>query len=96
MSSLSILLAGGYLSASVLSFLDHAVDKHAARRGARRTPERRLLLLGLLGGWPGGLLAQHWLRHKTAKASFRWRFRGVVAANLAVLAGAVLSFRQYF
>jgi uncharacterized membrane protein YsdA (DUF1294 family) len=96
MSSSLIFLAGGYLLASVMSFVDHALDKRAARRGARRTPERRLLLLGLLGGWPGGLLAQHWLRHKTAKASFRWRFRGVVLANLALLAAGVLSFQQYF
>ena len=69
--------------------------------GTKRPPgsgraESRLLLLGLLGGWPGGLLAQHWLRHKTAKAAFRWRFRCAVAGNLALLAGVVLSFRQYF
>ena len=46
------------LVASLLCFLAYAWDKAAARRGAWRTPERTLLGLGLLGGWPGGLLAQ--------------------------------------
>ena len=89
-----ILLA--YLLASIACFASYAIDKSAARRNGRRTPERRLLLLGLLGGWPGGLLAQRWLRHKTAKASFQWRFWCSVLANLGLLLAAVLSFPDLF
>jgi uncharacterized membrane protein YsdA (DUF1294 family) len=73
-----------YLGASVLCFAFYARDKSAARaRGRRRTPERTLLLLGLAGGWPGAVLAQQWLRHKSAKPSFRAKFWMTVVVNVA-------------
>lgn len=72
--------------ASVVCFIAYALDKSAARRGQRRTPERSLLLLGLCGGWPGALLAQRWLRHKSSKTSFQLKFWLTVAINLAALA----------
>jgi uncharacterized membrane protein YsdA (DUF1294 family) len=72
-----------YVLASVVCFALYARDKAAARRGDRRTPERDLLLLGLAGGWPGALLAQQWLRHKTVKMPFRYLFWLTVGVNLA-------------
>ena len=78
-------LAALYAVASVACFTAYAIDKRAAVRKRRRTPERTLLLLGLACGWPGGLLAQSWLRHKSSKASFLLRFWLTVAANLAAL-----------
>jgi len=78
-----------YAAASALCFALYAVDKAAARAGRRRTPERTLLLLGLCCGWPGALLAQQWLRHKTSKTSFQLAFWATVAANLAALAWLV-------
>jgi uncharacterized membrane protein YsdA (DUF1294 family) len=77
------LVGAGYLAMSALCFCSYALDKSAARRGERRTPESRLLVLGLLGGWPGAVLAQQWLRHKTVKQPFRKLFWCTVAANLA-------------
>jgi uncharacterized membrane protein YsdA (DUF1294 family) len=73
-----------YLLMSVICFAAYALDKSAARRGERRTPESRLLLLGLLGGWPGAVLAQQWLRHKTVKQPFRSLFWLTVAVNLGL------------
>jgi uncharacterized membrane protein YsdA (DUF1294 family) len=78
-----------YALASLACFGAYAQDKSAARAGRRRTPERSLLLLGLVGGWPGGLLAQRCLRHKTAKASFQFKFWISVAANVGALAWLV-------
>jgi uncharacterized membrane protein YsdA (DUF1294 family) len=72
-----------YALASLACFALYARDKAAARRGDRRTPERHLLLMGLAGGWPGALLAQQWLRHKTVKRPFRQLFWLTVAVNLA-------------
>lgn len=83
MRALPLAVGLGYLGASLLCFALYALDKSAARRGARRTPERMLLVLGLLGGWPGAVLAQQWLRHKTAKLSFRAAFWCTVLLNLA-------------
>ena len=77
------LVAGAYAVMSLSCFVAYAIDKSAARKGGWRTPERTLLLLGLAGGWPGAILAQQWLRHKTAKRSFRQLFWVTVAANVA-------------
>lgn len=74
--------AGIYLLASIACFFAYAFDKAHAVRGRRRTSEDTLLFLGLGCGWPGGLLAQQLLRHKSSKPSFRFRFWGTVALNV--------------
>jgi len=72
------LLYGG---ATVVTIAAYAVDKAAAGSGGWRVPEASLLALGLIGGWPGGILAQQFLRHKTKKAFFRSAFWLTVLAN---------------
>jgi len=74
-----------YLGASALAFLAYAGDKSAARNNARRTPERSLHLLGLIGGWPGALVAQQVLRHKSKKEAFRTVFLATVIVNCGAL-----------
>lgn len=78
-------VAAAYLAASLICFIAYAIDKSAAKAGRRRIPETSLLLLGLACGWPGALLAQHWLRHKSAKRSFRVKLWGTVLLNGAAL-----------
>jgi len=63
-------LLGWVLLSSLIAFVAHGRDKRAARRGCRRTPERTLHLLELIGGWPGALLAMTVFHHKTRKASY--------------------------
>ena len=60
----------------------YAFDKSAAVAGGRRVSESTLLFVGLVGGWPGSLVAQQLLRHKTSKASFRSEFWGTVVFNV--------------
>lgn len=74
-----------YLTMSLLTFAAYAQDKRAATRGAWRTQESTLQVLALLGGWPGALLAQQWLRHKSAKRSFLLAFWLLVTINVCVL-----------
>ncbi|MBN8225508.1 MAG: DUF1294 domain-containing protein [Xanthomonadales bacterium] len=61
----------------------YALDKAAAGRDARRTPENSLHLADLLGGWPGALIAQRQFRHKTIKQPFQAVFWITAALNLA-------------
>ena len=63
-------LGGWYAVLSLLTFISFARDKQAARRHRRRTSERHLHLLELVGGFPGAWLAITLLRHKSRKVSF--------------------------
>lgn len=72
-----------YLAASLLGLLLYWLDKRSAQGGGRRTPENTLHLVELAGGWPGALLAQQFLRHKTRKASYQTVFWLIVAAHQA-------------
>lgn len=74
-----------YPAMSVATFTAYALDKSAARADRWRIPEGTLHLLGLLGGWPGGLLAQQLLRHKSKKASFLVTFWIAAAVNVSAL-----------
>ncbi|MCW7540400.1 DUF1294 domain-containing protein [Aquabacterium sp. A7-Y] len=76
-------LTAAYLAASLVCFVTYALDKRAAQAGCRRVPERTLHVMGLAGGWPGALLAQQWLRHKSSKVSFRTRFWATVVLNVS-------------
>ena len=76
-------VALAYLGLSLTTFLAYAMDKSAAVAGRRRTPERTLHLLAVAGGWPGALLAQQLLRHKTSKRSFVPVFWFTVGLNVS-------------
>jgi len=92
--NMSQVVGAAYLVTSLTCFVAYAMDKSAARASTWRTPEATLLLLGLIGGWPGAVLAQQWLCHKTSKQSFQWKFQATVALNLAVFAFLAYRFGQ--
>ena len=85
-TNLPLLVLGAYLLMSMITFIAYAIDKSAAQAGRWRTSEATLHLLGLIGGWPGALLAQQILRHKSKKTSFRVVFWITVILNCAGLA----------
>jgi uncharacterized membrane protein YsdA (DUF1294 family)/cold shock CspA family protein len=74
-----------YAVTSLSAYIGYYLDKRAARARQWRVREGTLLALGLLGGWPGAMLAQQVLRHKTRKVDFRRAFWGTVALNIAAL-----------
>jgi uncharacterized membrane protein YsdA (DUF1294 family)/cold shock CspA family protein len=80
-------VAALYGALSVLSFVMYAVDKSAATSRSWRVPEQSLLLVGLVGGWPGAIVGQQVFRHKTKKTSFRARFWGSVMLNVVLFVG---------
>ena len=71
-----------YVLLSVVCFVAYAIDKSAAAAGSRRIPEATLHLLALLGGWPGAIVGQQVLRHKSSKARFRSVFWFTVILNV--------------
>ncbi|MDQ1546886.1 MAG: hypothetical protein QOH69_1790 [Actinomycetota bacterium] len=71
-----------YLGTSLLCILIYSADKSAAAEGRWRVSESALLLLGLAGGWPGAIIAQRLLHHKTKKRSFQAAFAGSVVVNI--------------
>lgn len=82
--ALPIWVLGLYLVASLAAFCVYAIDKSAAKAGGWRVPESTLHLLGVLGGWPGAIIAQQTMRHKTQKLSFRRMFWLSVVVNIVV------------
>lgn len=70
---------------SFVSYMAYAQDKRAAQRGQWRIAESTLHLLALLGGWPGALLAQQRLRHKSVKLEFRAMFSLTVLVHLVLV-----------
>lgn len=61
-------------------------SKVAAKDGAWRTSEGTLHWRSLVGGWPGALVAQQTLRHKSKKQSFRSSFWITVVLNVGMFA----------
>ena len=76
-------VAALYAGASVVCALVYAIDKSAAKAGRWRVSESTLHTLSLVGGWPGALVAQQVLRHKSNKAAFRAVFWLTVVVNVA-------------
>lgn len=85
MGRLPFIVFGVYLAASVVAFFAYAMDKSAAQNNRWRTQESTLHLFGLFGGWPGALIAQRTLRHKSKKEEFQTVFWATVFLNCGTL-----------
>ncbi len=85
LGKLPVLVPFIYALASLFTFLVYAFDKSAAQNSRQRTPEKKLHLLALIGGWPGALAAQRMFRHKSIKAEFQNAFWLTVIVNSLAL-----------
>jgi len=88
---LPMAIAAVYPVMSLGAYWAYANDKSAATSGGWRTPEDSLHLIALVGGWPGALIAQRLIRHKSAKKSFQQMFWTTVALNCGALGWLVSS-----
>ncbi|MFQ3787146.1 DUF1294 domain-containing protein [Halomonas sp. A29] len=82
-------LLAAYALLSVITFAMYGIDKAAAGKSRRRISEATLLFAGLIGGWPGALVAQRLFRHKTRKQPFQGLFWCGVLVNCGVLGWAL-------
>ncbi|RKF14204.1 DUF1294 domain-containing protein [Roseovarius spongiae] len=55
---------------NAVTFTAFRLDKNRARTQEWRIPEKTLLTMAMVGGWPAAKLAQRVLRHKTRKQPF--------------------------
>jgi uncharacterized membrane protein YsdA (DUF1294 family)/cold shock CspA family protein len=74
-----------YYGGSIITYGCYSRDKMAAQNLGRRIPESTLHLMSLVGGWPGALIAQVLLRHKTRKPSFLVGYWFTVIVNCIAL-----------
>ncbi len=84
-ATLSTIILGLYLSMSVITFCTFAFDKRASIKTQARIRERTLFSLILCCGWPGALLAQQLIRHKSVKIRFIRLSWSLIALNLILL-----------
>ncbi|EBK8871746.1 DUF1294 domain-containing protein [Salmonella enterica] len=81
-----------FLLANVLTLAIYGIDKTAARKTWRRVPESTLLVIGVVGGWPGAIVGQQLFRHKTQKQPFKTYF--IVSVIVSILV-TVAIYRLY-
>ncbi len=60
-----------YTGMSLLCFILFFIDKKLAEANKWRIEEFYLHIVELLGGWPGALLGQKYIRHKTQKTQYK-------------------------
>ena len=82
--SIPLLILPLYFLISIFTYIMYAIDKSSARNGNWRTPESTLHFLSLIGGWPGAIIAQQKLRHKSKKEGFRMVFWVTVIVNISI------------
>jgi len=58
---------------NLIVFLMYGSDKKKAKRGDWRTPERTLIIGGLIAPW-GAILGMQYFRHKTNKPKFKLNY----------------------
>jgi uncharacterized membrane protein YsdA (DUF1294 family)/cold shock CspA family protein len=76
---------GFYVVINTVAFVAYALDKSAAKNNQWRTHESTLYFIALIGGWPGALIAQRLLCHKSKKQSFQIVFWATVVFNCGAL-----------
>jgi uncharacterized membrane protein YsdA (DUF1294 family)/cold shock CspA family protein len=91
LNTLHMYIPLAYTIMSLIAFLAYAFDKSAAMNNRWRIQESTLHLFGLLGGWPGALVAQKMFRHKSKKSEFQITFWFTVLLNLCVLGWFITS-----
>ncbi len=73
------------IGTNLLVFLYYYQDKSSAIKKDWRTPETKLHLLSLLGGWPSAYIAQKMFKHKLKKQSFMLTYKFTVFLNCLII-----------
>ena len=86
MYSISNIIIYYILAINVLTFATYGIDKWKSRNNKWRIREASLLLLALLGGSVGAILAMYIFRHKTQHNKFRYGVPVILLIQLSLIA----------
>lgn len=75
------------LAINIVTVVTYRYDKNIAGGSRKRVPERRLLLLALIGGSPAAYIAMYLMRprHKTRKFRFVLLFWAIVIGQMGFI-----------
>ena len=68
-----------------IGFLIMGYDKHQAKKGNWRTPEKTLMTIALLGGSLGTTCGMYFFRHKTKKTRFSAGFPVILVLDIVII-----------
>ena len=87
------ILAGFWVTVSLITFGLYWRDKRKAETGGWRVKESTLHLAEAVGGWAAAFLAQRTLHHKRSKPSYQMVFWGIVLLYEYVALDYLLNWR---
>ena len=70
---------------NLIGFLMMWYDKHQAKWGNWRVPEKTLFMITFLGGGIGTLTGMYTFRHKTQKAKFVFGFPTILISEICLI-----------
>lgn len=79
---------------NLLAFSLMGADKHKARRGLWRIPERWLFLSAILGGSVGAILGMQCFRHKTKHRKFVVGMPLILVLQILLTVGFLIWYRS--
>ena len=79
------------ITVSFITFIFYFVDKLKAIANAWRIPEKVLVILSIIGGAFGGLLATYTLRHKTKHWYFVYGMPMILILQIIAIIGLLIA-----
>lgn len=90
-SAYLLLCLGSWMTgASAAAYVVFGLDQRRAAAGLFRVPERTLLWIAGLGGWPGAKLAQWKLRHRARQYTFAGWLNAICLMQFLLITLALL------
>ena len=80
----------GILLLNLVAFCMYGLDKSNAKRGLWRISETTLLVVAIIGGAIGALMAMSLFRHKTRKPVFKYAVPAIAVLHVSLVAYLML------